>query len=169
MSSSWKLWCLKKYIKWDISGHDFAHRYFDCPPRAALLAVHIYMDHWHLKLSVMSKQFSSLSLPTLVPWALGSLPLGAYVSVSGSLEPSARLCIFASLPHLLAFAAIPQCAAACRAEDEPSQALLEPAECFQFRVVERAQPINMLGQCYQTVSLLGVIDDGPSTLSQQTC
>lgn len=57
------------------------------PPRAALLAVYIYMDHWHLKLSVMSKQFSSLSLPTLVPSALGSLPLGGRVSVSGSLEP----------------------------------------------------------------------------------
>lgn len=65
-------------------------------------------DHWHCKLSAVSKQFSSLSLPSPVPSpsALGPALLGGHVTVSSSLEPYAHLRILAFLPHLLTFAAI---------------------------------------------------------------
>lgn len=54
-------------------------------------------DHRRRKLSAVSKQFRSLSLPSLVPSpsAPGPPLLGGRVAVSGSLEPYARLRILA--------------------------------------------------------------------------
>lgn len=121
-------------------------------------------------LSVVSKQFRSLSSPRLVPSpsALRPLLLGGRVNVSGSLEPHARLRILAFFCRICQHSQPSSCSAAYIVWAEPAQTLLKPRECFRFRVIERVQHINMLGQCYQPVSLLGVIDDGPSTLGQQT-
>lgn len=126
-------------------------------------------DHWHLKLSTVSKQFSSHPLPSLVPSPSAQHPLllGGHVTVSGSSEPYARL-------RILAFCRICQYSqpfplrSCIHSQGWAFPGLIKAKRVFQFRVIERVQHINMLGQHYQPVSLLGVIDDGPSTLTQQT-
>lgn len=77
---------------------------------ASLKARHhgLKRDHWHLKLSVVSKQFSSLSLPSIVPLALSPAPSAPgwpchRQQLIGALRPFTHISF---LPHLPAFAAI---------------------------------------------------------------
>lgn len=128
-------------------------------------------DQWHLKSSAVSKQ-----LPILVP--LGPAP-SAPVWPCHRQRPRlvralfSRLCILAlfffffCFPYLPAFSAIPR-HSCIHSQGWGFPGLIKAKRVFQFRVIERVQHINMLGQHYQPLSLLGVIDDGPSTLAQQT-
>lgn len=137
-------------------------------------------DRWRLKSSVVSKQFSSLSLPSLVPSPSAPRPpphhhhhhhpppmlLGGHVTLSaliGALRPFTHVRFFRRIcQHSQPF---PLRTAAYIVGAEPFPGLIKAKRVFQFRVIERVQHINMLGQHYQPVSLLRVIDDGPSTLA----
>lgn len=134
---------------------------------ASLSVLHCALkrDHWHPKLSVVSKHFSFVSLLGCVPPSsvLDPLLLGGRVIVIGSSEPYAPL-------RILAFCRICQCSqpfplcSCISSQGWAFPGLIKARKVFQFRVTERVQHINMLGQHYQPVSLLGVIDDGPSLL-----
>lgn len=104
----------------------------------------------------MSKQFTSLSLPSLCLSPSASWPplLGGRVTTSGSSRPCACLCILAFLPHVPAFAAIPS-RNCISSQGWGFPGLIKTKRVFQFRVIERVQHINMLGQRYQPVSLQG--------------
>lgn len=92
--------------------------------------------------------------------------LGGHVTLSaliGALRPFTHVRFFRRIcQHSQPF---PLRTAAYIVGAEPFPGLIKAKRVFQFRVIERVQHINMLGQHYQPVSLLRVIDDGPSTLA----
>lgn len=126
---------------------------FDCTNKVTMI---LKRDCWHPKSSAVSKQFTSLSLPSLClsPSAAWPPLLGGRVTTSGSSRPCACLCILAFLPHVPAFAAIPS-RNCISSQGWGFPGLIKTKRVFQFRVIERVQHINMLGQRYQPVSLQG--------------
>lgn len=85
--------------------------------------------------------------------------------LTGALRPFRHICFLAASASIRSHPSLCSCMQGWR---WGFPALIRASRMFSVQGRWAAQPINMLGQRYQTVSLLRVIDDGPSTLSQQT-
>lgn len=125
-------------------------------------------DHWCLEIISGVKTILFLFAAKPRPLALSSMPTAPgwpchLQRLIGAVRPFTHISFCRICQHSQPF----PCTAACN-QGWAFPGLIKSKWVFQFRVIERLQHINMLGQHYQPVSLLGVIDDSPSTLTQQT-